>query len=91
MHIPKLATLALLALLTQSCGSMDNNNNEDHSQYTDSAGVNPDQAGAPDGSTAPMRNVYDTDSATATSGPDNAAPMQSNTDSSAANRPPAAR
>jgi len=79
----KLLTLSLslsfISLLT-ACGNMSNNTNEDHTHYTDSSGMNADDANNPNASDAPMRNVYDTDSTTNTSGPDNAAPKASSGD-----------
>jgi len=77
------ASLGLLA----ACGDMANNVNEDHSHYTDSSGVNPDDAGNPNASDAPMRNAYDTDSTTNTSGPDNAAPKSTSQDSTVSTQP----
>lgn len=69
-----------LILMVGACGNMSNNTNEDHANYTDSSGMNADNAGHPDAG-ASMRDVYQTDSTTSTSGPDNAAPMSSATDS----------
>jgi hypothetical protein len=81
-------TLAVATLLIWSaCGDKSNNSNEDHSQYTDSSGVNAENSGNPDASTAPMRNTYDTDSMTSTSGPDNAAPKSSSLDSTVSTQP----
>jgi hypothetical protein len=78
----------LLALISfTSCGDMSNNTNEDNTHYTDSSGMNPDNAGNPHASDAPMRNEYVTDSTTSTSGPDNAAPKSSATDSSVSTQP----
>jgi len=82
--IYSLTAVALLAMT--SCGNMSNNTNEDNTHYTDSSGVNPDEKGNPDASTAPMRNSYDTDSATSTSGPDNATPKSSAMDSTQSTR-----
>lgn len=72
-------SISLISLLT-ACGNMSNNTNEDHTHYTDSSGMNAEDANNPNASDAPMRNVYDTDSMSNTSGPDNAAPKASSED-----------
>ena len=77
----------VLALSLGACGDMSNNTNEDHSQYIDSSGVNADTSGNPNSTDAPMRNTYDTDSMTSTSGPDNAAPKSSSLDSTVSTQP----
>lgn len=84
--------LCLLIIgLCSACGDMSNNTNEDNTNYTDSAGINPDNAGQPNASSAPMRNTYDTDSTTSTSGPDNAAPKSTSMDSSTSTEPRTSR
>lgn len=83
----KIMLIVCFASFITACGDMSNNTNEDHSQYTDSAGMNPDDMGNPNATTAPMRNSYDTDSATSTSGPDNAAPKSSAYDSTVSTQP----
>ena len=77
-----LTSLILLSpLLFSSCGDMSNRSNEEHTNYTDSAGVNPDQAGNPNTSTAPIRDSFNTGATNNTSGPDNAVPKTSAEDS----------
>jgi hypothetical protein len=82
-----LSTLLVALISFSSCGDMSNNTNEDNTHYTDSSGMNPDNAGNPNASTAPMRNEYVTDSTTSTSGPDNAAPKSTATDSTVSTQP----
>jgi len=75
-----------MAVTVASCGNMSNNTNENNHQYLDSSGMNADN-GNPQNSTAPMRNSYDTDSMTSTSGPDNASPKSNAADSTASINP----
>ena len=72
---------AVFFSLLAACGDMSNNTNEDHSHEIDSSGMNTEDAGNPNASNAPLRNVYDTDTMNNTVGPDNAAPKSSATDS----------
>lgn len=81
------AVFLFLAVVFASCGDMSNNTNEQHTNYTDSSGMNTENSGNPNAQGASMRNVYDTDSATNTSGPDNAAPKSSATDSAQSTSP----
>jgi hypothetical protein len=83
----KIMLLLACAVTFGACGDMSNNSNEEHSQYTDSSGVNADDMGNPNATTAPVRNTYDTDSMTSTSGPDNAAPKSSSLDSTVSTQP----
>ena len=83
----KIMLTLVLALSLGACGDMGNNTNEDHSQYIDSSGVNADNSGNPNSTDAPMRNTYDTDSMTSTSGPVNAAPKSSSLDSTVSTQP----
>jgi hypothetical protein len=65
-----------------SCGDMSHNTNEEHTHYMDSSGMNADgNTGAPNTSTAPMRDIYPTDTDNKTNGPDNAVPKSSSFDS----------
>jgi hypothetical protein len=77
-----IGTALFTSVFFTACGDMSNNTNEDNTHYSDSSGINADKAGNPKNSTAPMRDDYVTDSSTSTSGPDNAAPKSTATDSS---------
>ncbi len=67
-------------LLLGACGDMSHNVNEDESNYVDSAGMNPDDMGNPKATHAPIRDVYNTDTSSATVGPDNAPPHEPGAD-----------
>lgn len=68
-------------------GTSCHNTNEQHTNYTDSSGMNQeDAAGRPNTTNAPARNTYQTDTTNNTSGPDNAAPKSTAQDSTQSTR-----
>lgn len=79
--------VAAIAFTAYSCGDMSNNTNENNHQNADSIGVPSNDPGNPDATGAPIKNVYDTDSMTSTSGPDNATPKSESMDSTRSLQP----
>lgn len=72
----KILSAVSFMIICSACGNMSNNTNEQHTNYTDSSGMNPDEGtGTPNTSTAPLRDTFNTNAESSTNGPDNAPPV----------------